>query len=70
MYDLQVSAQGTVELLAEAICPLCDAELKGDLSVSGIERVARIAMVVSGVRGGRSGAWWSSVVISSVLESS
>ena len=37
MYDLQVSAQGTVELLAEAICPLCDAELKGDLSVSGIE---------------------------------
>ena len=37
MYDLQDSAQGTVELLAEANCPLCDAELKGDLSVSGIE---------------------------------
>jgi anti-anti-sigma factor len=37
MYDLQDSAQGTVDLLAEANCPLCDAELKGDLSVSGIE---------------------------------
>ena len=37
MYDLQDSAQGSADLLAEAFCPLCEAELKGDLSVSGIE---------------------------------
>jgi anti-anti-sigma regulatory factor len=37
MYDPEDSAQRTVDLLAEAICPLCDAELKADLSVSGIQ---------------------------------